>query len=248
MAYAYTGENYRGGAEGVQSDFDLRRMFAEQAAAALSQGQGYATQDQVWEAQNKLDPIYQMYQGMAMNGMYTPEDQEQLLSARTQEVNNTTRAMQQNLNAQVAQRGGGGNAGQQAAVGMRGQFEAAGQRGQAQADITAANIDTKIHGMDKLAGTANTMAEVAMQPTRMDINENDYMGLYDQYRNAQVGYDGANWATEAPEQPAHYDYDADVEEDVDLTGKKKKKGNEYDYSRYSVNNKGATNSYSTGGF
>lgn len=209
MAYVYSGDIYRGGAAGVQSDLALREYYAQQQAQALSQGQGYATQEQIERAKRELDPMTGAYSYLAQNGAYSDADQQALVSARVGEVNAATKAIQQDLNAAMASRGQSANAGSRAALGMAGDFQAAGQRGKAVADVMAANKATQLTGLAGMADTAGAQAALSVQPTRIDTSQNDYMGMYDQWRNAQVGYDNAQWGT-APDQPAHYDYGTDV--------------------------------------
>lgn len=215
MAYIYDGSGYRAGAAGVQADLDLRQYYAQQAAQALSSGQAYSTEDQIERARGDLNPVSNYYQHLMLNGLYSPQEQAAITSARVNEVNNATRAMQQNLNAAMASRGQGGNAGAQAALSMAGQFAGAGQRGQARAGVIEANKQGQLAGLQGYADTQRAMSALAAAPTRMDIDENDYMSMYDQWRNAQVGYDGAKWGSE-PDQPDFYN------EPVAGEGKKKK--------------------------
>lgn len=203
MAYVYDGDIYRGGATGVTNDFDLRQIFAQMAAQGLTAGMNMPTQGQADAAQKQLGYSYGMYQDIFQNGLMTPDEEQAILSNRVQNVNNSTRAMQQNFNTQMAARGLGGNAGAQAALGMAGQFEAAGQRGQAFGDIQAAEAQARGMAASGIERVGDRSASLHMTPLRMDIDENDYMDLYNKFRNAQVGYDGAQWGSR-PEQPDFY--------------------------------------------
>lgn len=204
MAYVYEGNNYRGGATGVTNDFDLRQMFAQMAGQGLTAGMNMPTAEQIERARGDFGQALSGYQNLATNGMYTGGEMDAILSNRVQQVNNSTKAMQQNINAQMAARGMGGNAGAQAALSMAGQFNAAGQRGQQYGDLMSEQAQSRVAGLEGLTGVSGALAGLASMPTRMDVDENDYMKLYDQWRNSQIGYDGAKWGT-APAQPDYYD-------------------------------------------
>ena len=203
MAYVYNGDIYRGGGTGVTSDFGLRDMFANRAADALTYGMNLPTQGQVDAGQTQLGYTYGMYQDIFKNGLMTPDQEAAILSNRVQQVNNQTRGMQQAFNAAQAQRGLGGNAGATLAASMAGQFAAGGQRGQAFADIQAAEAEARGMAAAGIERVGNASAALHQQPVRMDIDENDYMNLYNNWRNAQVGYDGAQWGSK-PQAPDYY--------------------------------------------
>lgn len=234
--YVYEGDNYRGGATGVQEDFDLREFFAQMAAQATLEGLGKPSTQQIERARGEFALPQQAYEALAREGMYSDADQSAILSSRVQNVNNTTKALQQNLNATLAARGQGGNAGAAAALGMSGQFNAAGQRGQAYADTLREDAESKIKGLEGYTDIAGGLATLDTQATQYDVDSGQYMDLYDQYRNAPVGYDGAKWAKVAPDQPEHYAGDSgdDSEEDSDTEKKKNKKPswslNDFSYS------------------
>jgi len=212
--YVYEGDNYRGGATGVQEDFDLREFFAQMAAQATLEGQDKPSAEQIERARGEFALPQQAYEALAREGMYSDADEAAILSSRVQNVNNTTKALQQNLNASLASRGQGGNAGAAAALGMAGQFNAAGQRGQAYADTLQEDAESKIKGLEGFTDIAGGLATLDSQATKYDVDSGQYMDLYDQYRNAAVGYDGAKWATVEPDQPEHYaDDDDGTEED-----------------------------------
>lgn len=199
--YSYTGApdplatGYQGGATGVESDYQLRQILAQMAAQAQSQGMNLATADQIQAAKGDLSGALGGYKNLMTNGMYSPDDENAILSNRVQQVNNTTQAMQQNLNAENASRGLGANAGASAALGMAGQFNAAGQRGQAYGDIKSQQAQSKVTGLQGYAGVSGTLAGYDAQATRQAPNTSAYMDLYNQFRNATIGPDGANFAS-----------------------------------------------------
>lgn len=206
MAYVYdpgyNGDIYRGGATGVGADFGLRDYFAQMEAQDYAANGGRPTQDQIGQSRQDLAGAYGGYQNLYNNGMYSPQEQSQILSGRVQQINATTQAMQQNLNNQIAQRGLSKNAGAAAAMGMQGQFAAAGQRGQAYGDIMEQQAQSRIAGLGGMAGIAGQMAQYAAMPTAKD-NRQTYADMYDQWRNAKIGYNGAKWGS-APQQPDYY--------------------------------------------
>src|SRR5690606_29050884 len=159
MAYVYGGDGYRAGAAGVESDLGLRDYFAQMAAQAQAQNAGLPTAQQITNARGDLSGILGQYQGLANDGMYRPDEQSAILSNRRQQVNNSTRAMQQNVNAMMQQRGVSGNAGINAAISMGGQFEGAGQRGNQYADLMREQAQSRLTGMEGVAGISGQMAQ-----------------------------------------------------------------------------------------
>jgi len=203
MAYVYSGDGYRAGAAGVESDLGLRDYYAQRAADSLGQGLDRWTDEDRERARQDLQDPLNRYRNLADNGMYSGADMSAILSGRVQQVNRATDAMQKNFNAQLAQRGQAGNAGANAALGMAGQFEAAGQRGQAYGDLMSEQAQSKLAGLEGLAGVSGALSNLNTVATRQQQDSAAYDDLYEKWRNKQVGYDGAKWGTK-PAQPGYY--------------------------------------------
>jgi len=186
---------YQGGATGVQNDYDLRQLFAQMAGQSLNQGMNLPGAAQIQAAKGDLSGALAGYQNLMNNGMYTPDEIAAITSNSVQQVNNTTQAMQQNLNAANQARGVHGNAGQSAALDLYGQFQAAGARGKAASDIASQQANSRVTGLNGYAGLSGTMAGLDSQSVKSDPNSSQYMDLYNKFRNATIGPDGANFAS-----------------------------------------------------
>lgn len=193
MAYVYAGNQdeeekdlYRGGAAGVQADYGLRDYFASRAADALNNG---ITQAQLNAAKTQLDPARGAYAYLMNNGLYSPAEMGAIESARVQDINNTTNAMQRNLNATLASRGQGGNAGMNAALSMSGQFAGAGQRAQVRADLIQKNKQAQLTGLEGFGNLSKAYADLEQKQINDGTEAGQYMDLYNQWRNSEVGYD-----------------------------------------------------------
>jgi hypothetical protein len=187
--------NYQGGATGVTNDYDLRQLFAQMAGQSLNQGMNLPSATQIQTAKGDLTGALSGYQNLMTNGMFTPDEMAAITSNNVQQVNNTTQAMQQNLNAANQARGVHGNAGQSAALDMAGQFQAAGARGKAASDIATQQANSRVTGLNGYAGLSGTMAGLDTQAVKQDPNSSQYMDLYNKFRNATIGPDGANFAS-----------------------------------------------------
>ena len=194
MAYIYGGkladdeeeDIYRGGATGVTSDYGLRDLFASKALDALSSG---LDSSQIAAAKGQLDPARGAYQYLMTNGLYSPEEQAALESAAVQNINNANRALQRNINATATSRGQGANAGAVAAMSLPGQFAAAGQRGQVRADIIQKNKAGQLAGLQGFSDLSKAYAGLDTTKLSDDSIASDVANLYNQWRNADVGYD-----------------------------------------------------------
>lgn len=204
---------YQGGGTGVSADFNLRNMFGNAALGNANQ----ATQQQITNAQNRLNPLFQQYQGIASGGMYSQQEMDDILKARMGNITNSAYGQQSALNNMLAQRGVR-NPGASIALGNAGQFAAAGERGQAMGDLASQQAQSRLQGLAGAAGIANQLASLDVSPVQGSTN---YMDLYNQWRNAFVGQGekGYDWSSvEKPE----FDYGyVDYWNDKDPSGKKK---------------------------
>lgn len=179
-------ELYRGGATGVSSDFSLRDYFAARAADAMSKG---LDASQITAAKADLDPARGAYSYLMTNGLYSPDEMAAIESAQVQNINNATSALQRNINATMTSRGQGANAGAAAALSMPGQFAAAGQRGQVRADLIQKNKEGQLAGLQGFADLSKAYAGLDTTQLKDENAASAMMGLYDDWRNADVGYD-----------------------------------------------------------
>jgi hypothetical protein len=193
---------YRGGTMGVERDFGLRDMFAQGSADFMARRGGLATEAQVNRSRGDLEEALSGARTMFQGGGYTPGSENAVLAHRKNEAMRAKEGLQKNLNATLGSMGLGMNAGASAALGFAGDFAAAGQSAEALAGIEREKIDNKFRALESMGGLSELMATLGMAPTQENMGENGFMGAYDQWRNADIGYDGYQWdQNAAPPRP-----------------------------------------------
>ena len=169
------------------------------------------------QALGRYQPANQYYLNTMQNGMYSPQERARMEATASQSVINQGRAAQSALGARMASRGlGGGLAG--LAVGNEARFAAGAARGDALNQIAQDQAMSRMSAAQGYSGNAGAMAGINSDMARyqsMPTQESalnmiqqggaaqfqPYMDLYDQWRNAQRGPNGATRQMQQPLSP-----------------------------------------------
>jgi hypothetical protein len=218
------GSYYRGGAHGVESDFGLRDMFAQDASRFMGDrnaarnnlitgAAGMMTAQQAAAARNNLTGVRDRYQVQADRGQYTTEEYNNQLRNRTNQATMAKINTEKQLNSDLASMGLGLNAGAAAALGFAGDFAAAGMTGDARASLDREQAESRVAGLGGLAGISQQLAAIDTMPTqdnalglidRLDNYNPDFMGEYGRWRDAHVGPTGYAWGADGAPRPPSY--------------------------------------------
>lgn len=220
----------RGGTYGIEQDFGMRDMFANAQLQNMNQGYGsmmnglsgiygnaagMVTSGQIATARGDLAQSLADFGYQRDNGNLTDAQEQALLQDAYQQTAASTRAMQGGVNSMNASRGLGANAGLTAAMSMAGQFAAAGNRGRANADIMQNEGLAKERGRQGYAGVSGQRAQYAAMPTQENalamasqlqsaygsMQQPNFGGAYDSWRNAAIGPGGGLQAGPPPQTP-----------------------------------------------
>ena len=120
------------------------------------------------EGKGYLTPAYARYQGLADNGMYTRAEYDSQLKSAYGDALNAATTQGANLNNALAARGLGGNPYAAASMGLQGQFAAQGARGQARSGLDREQAQSRITGMEGMAGVGGQLSALGQAYAAMN--------------------------------------------------------------------------------